>query len=93
MRFCQLVQEVTTAARRRPFRSRLPFSPKSAPLVRGWSCCRLCPSKEVFMKKQTLKKLVLAKETVLELNAPTIKKALGGWDESAAWQCSTVGCN
>jgi hypothetical protein len=34
------------------------------------------------MQKQTEKKLVLAKETIQNLETSSLKKALGGWDES-----------
>jgi hypothetical protein len=34
------------------------------------------------MKKSTVKKLVLTKETIQNFEASSLKKALGGWDES-----------
>jgi len=39
------------------------------------------------MKKQTVKKLVLAKETIQALDEPNLKKALGGWDMSDLTTC------
>jgi len=44
------------------------------------------------MKKQTVKKLVLAKETVRDLDTTTLKQALGGAEESNAYTCYTSTC-
>jgi hypothetical protein len=44
------------------------------------------------MKKQAEKKLVLAKETIQNLEASNLKKPLGGWVDSMQEQCPSCSC-
>jgi hypothetical protein len=44
------------------------------------------------VKKQVLKKLVLEKETIQNLEAPSLKKALGGMYDSFDQQCPSCSC-